>query len=207
MADMEIFLQWTGLQGPLYSSSTVLASWEWVLIGSVVVSWAALLLAMVAIRRVHKQSSSLRQLIAQLNHDVLISSNGAVGMGRRIIKLERKLVGYSSSSSLPSAPADNSTVSAPQGIPPTRTSLRVPTGGDRDGLPTFGKNKVKKNGSMRPSLAAVDGVPVAEASFDLAEKLFRQGMDAEEVANRCGLSKSEADLMALVQRQRVSINA
>ena len=38
-------------------------------------------------------------------------------------------------------------------------------------------------------------------TYNNAVNLFKQGMSAEEVAARCGLSKAEANLMALVNRE------
>lgn len=218
---------------------------ELVLVGTVLISWAALLLSMVALRRIQRQSTSVHNLVSQLNRDLMIASNGAVGMGQRIIKLERRLSDFlddefsldAEPTSILVPPTSESEVtnsktavvnttapemkkenlSVPPGIAKQSVSLKVQTGQTR-----------QQSKQDKPSLAVIDAneentaankaKPAATSknkstkqqlensrkltSFELAEKLFLQGLDADEVAKRCGLTPSEAALMQLVQKQQ-----
>lgn len=232
-----------------YGSTVMsLSPWELVLVGTVLISWVALFLSLVNTGRIQKQSASIQQQIAQLNRDLLIAGNGAIGMGQRILNLERQLVtGSKASANVDKIFRDEALANAPQKDQPIAKGKSVVDKGISI-LQGITKQKVKLNVRTRPqrskrvenpmpSLAVVDSLdhsdsvtaiekkpeavttrpkkkktkavaikeslPIKKLTpFEQAEKLFIQGLDAEDVAKRCGLSLSEAALMQLVQRQQ-----
>ncbi len=70
-------------------------------------------------------------------------------------------------------------------------------------------NKEPSESKQKPSIEAeraAEQTTKAEnqGSYNNAVNLFKQGYSAEEVAARCGLSKAETSLMALVNREFIS---
>lgn len=61
------------------------------LIGSAAVSWVAVLMALFCMKRLRKQSQLTQKLYSRLNHELEMTNSGSVGMGRRLISLEKKL--------------------------------------------------------------------------------------------------------------------
>lgn len=114
-----------------------------------VMSLAALLLMVVAgwaIMRLTKQLDVTRSRLAGIEREVNGLLRGAVGMGHRIVALEKRL---------------NSTAS-----------------------------------NQDTDASTADGF-----AYTQAMQMFEQGADVETVASSCGFSSSEAQLMALVQKQ------
>lgn len=225
-----------------------LSPWELVLVGTVLISWAALFLSLANTGRIQKQSASIQHQITQLNRDFLVSGNGAVGMGQRILNLERQLVtGSKASMNVDKILRDEALASAHQkdqfiakgksvvekgmsilqGLAKQKVKLNVRTRSQRskriekpkaslavvdDLVHSDSVTAIEKKPeavATRPkktkpkSVAVTEPLPVKKLTpFEQAEKLFMQGLDAEDVAKRCGLSLSEAALMQLVQRQQ-----
>lgn len=61
------------------------------LLGSVALSWIAVFMALFCMQRLRKQSLLTQKLYSRLNHELEVTNSGSVGMGRRLISLEKKL--------------------------------------------------------------------------------------------------------------------
>ena len=69
-----------------------MAAWiDIALVGSTVTSGLAVVLALVCIQRLRRQSRLTQRLYDQLNRELKVANSGAVGMGRRLLGLERQL--------------------------------------------------------------------------------------------------------------------
>lgn len=126
------------------------------LIGSVVVSWAAVALSLFCIRRQRHQAMLTRKLYERLEHDLQLTNSGSIGMGKRLVAMEKAL-------------QKNARQEAPE---------------------------PKAEPQSQPAYSA----PV-DASYNDAARLLDAGVDTDEVARRCGLSRAEASLMQLMHRQ------
>jgi Protein of unknown function (DUF2802) len=126
------------------------------LIGSVVVSWAAVALSLFCIRRQRHQAMLTRKLYERLEHDLQLTNSGSIGMGKRLVAMEKAL--QKSAKQEASEP--------------------------------------KAKSEPQPSYSA----PV-DVSYNDAARLLDAGVDADEVARRCGLSRAEASLMQLMHKQ------
>ena len=62
---------------------------DMVLIGSVVISWIAVAASLYAMLRVRRQASLTEKLYRRLNHDLQVANSGSVGMGKRLLSVER----------------------------------------------------------------------------------------------------------------------
>ncbi len=112
-----------------------------------------LLLSVVALAVALKSLSCARQLevkteklFQRLAHELSVSTSGSVGMGHRLLSMEKRL----------------------QSAPPT--NQKIDYGNDEDFQP-----------------------------YSQAAQLFKLGLDSEEVARRCGLSRAEASLIQMMQ--------
>lgn len=92
-----------------------------------------------------RQAAAARDQILQLEQKIGVATSGAVGMGNRIVALERKLQALQ---------------------------------------------------EKQENIGGVD-----EFAYNQALQMFEQGADVATVASNCGFSASEAQLMALVQKQ------
>lgn len=92
-----------------------------------------------------RQAAAAREQILQLEQKIGVATSGAVGMGNRIVALERKLQALQ---------------------------------------------------EKQENIGGVD-----EFAYNQALQMFEQGADVATVASNCGFSASEAQLMALVQKQ------
>lgn len=71
-----------------------MSSAEWMnfaLVGSIAISWLSLILAVVCYGRLRKQAVLTQKLYSRLDHNLQITSNGSMGMGRRLVALEKQL--------------------------------------------------------------------------------------------------------------------
>ncbi|BFM16531.1 hypothetical protein R50073_27140 [Maricurvus nonylphenolicus] len=129
------------------------------LLGSVVVSWAAVILSLFCIRRQRQQAELTRKLYDRLDHDLQLTNSGSIGMGKRLVAMEKVLHQHAKQK----ADAAEAPVQQVQSVPSAVT-------------------------------------PVHSAYNDAA-RLFDSGVQSEEVARRCGLSRAEASLMQLMHKQ------
>lgn len=123
---------------------------------STFVSVLAVVIAMASVSRMRKQAALTQKLYQRLDHNQQISNSSAMGMGKRLIALERQL---------------------------TRQGR-----GDK----ASGQTPHSKTSSSR---SAVD------TELKDAASLVSAGLEADEVARRCGISRAEASLMKLMHSQ------
>ncbi len=112
------------------------------------VSAAALAIALFTFKRLRIQALDTEKLIQRLTREVAASSSGSVGMGQRLLAMEKRL---------------------------------------------------QVSGDKKPE--KIDYYNDDEFQpYSQAAQMFKMGMDAEEVARRCGLSRAEASLLEMMQK-------
>lgn len=116
------------------------------LIFSLLLSVIALVLAIKSLSRTREQQAHVEKLFQKLTKEMALSSSGAVGMGQRLLAMEKNL----------------------QAAP--KAAQKIDYYNDEDFQP-----------------------------YSQAAQLFKMGLDAEEVARRCGLSRAEASLIQMMQ--------
>jgi len=117
------------------------------LIASLLISVVALGVAFKSLRVARQQQQETEKLFQKFTRDLAVSNSGSVGMGQRLLVMEKRLQ---------SAPA--------------QTTQKIDYYNDEDFQP-----------------------------YSQAAQLFKMGLDAEEVARRCGLSRAEASLIQMMQ--------
>jgi hypothetical protein len=110
-------------------------------------SVVALVIAYVSLQLVRKQASDNERLIQKLMRDVAASSSGSVGMGQRLLAMEKRL----------------------------QADAKKPE-----------KIDYYNDDEFQP--------------YSQAAQMFKMGMDCDEVARRCGLSRAEASLLEMMQK-------
>lgn len=106
----------------------------------------ALVVALKSLRSVREQQSQTEKLYQRLSKELAQSSSGSVGMGQRLLAMEKRLQAQS------------------------KTSQKIDYYNDDDFQP-----------------------------YSQAAQLFKMGLESEEVARRCGLSRAEASLIQMMQ--------
>jgi hypothetical protein len=66
------------------------------LVGAVALSWVAVFMALYCMKRLRTQSQLTQKLYARLNHELEVTNTGSIGMGRRLMSLEKKLTAAAS---------------------------------------------------------------------------------------------------------------
>jgi len=117
------------------------------LIASLLVSIVALIVAVNAIKLARSQREHTERLIQKLTRELAVSNSGSVGMGQRLLAMEKRLQEE-----------------------PKKSDQKIDYYNDEDFQP-----------------------------YSQAAQLFKMGLDAEEVARRCGLSRAEASLIQMMQ--------
>jgi len=117
------------------------------LIASLLVSIVALIVAVNAIKLARSQQEHTERLIQKLTRELAVSNSGSVGMGQRLLAMEKRLQEE-----------------------PKKSDQKIDYYNDEDFQP-----------------------------YSQAAQLFKMGLDAEEVARRCGLSRAEASLIQMMQ--------
>ena len=115
---------------------------------SAVVSVIALTIAVVSLKHVRRQAEVNEKLIQKLMREVAASSSGSVGMGQRLLAMEKRL--------------QANTAKKPE---------KIDYYNDEEFQP-----------------------------YSQAAQMFKMGMDCDEVARRCGLSRAEASLLEMMQK-------
>ncbi len=118
------------------------------LIATAVVSVIALIIAVASLKHVRRQADANEKLIQKLMREVAASSNGAVGMGQRLLAMEKRLQASA-----------------------TKQPEKIDYYNDDEFQP-----------------------------YSQAAQMFKMGMDCDEVARRCGLSRAEASLLEMMQK-------
>lgn len=112
------------------------------------VSVLALVVASISLQRVRRQAGENEKLIQKLMREVAASSSGSVGMGQRLLAMEKRL--------------QTSATKQPEKI------------------------DYYNDDEFQP--------------YSQAAQMFKMGMDCDEVARRCGLSRAEASLLEMMQK-------
>ena len=113
---------------------------------SLLLSVIALFVALKSLARTRAQQAETEKLFQKFAKDLAASSSGTVGMGQRLLAMEKHL---------------QTAAQSPQ---------KIDYYNDEDFQP-----------------------------YSQAAQLFKMGLDAEEVARRCGLSRAEASLIQMMQ--------
>ncbi len=122
------------------------------LLGSLLLSVIALAVALKSLASSRQQALQTEKLFQRLTRELTVSASGSVGMGQRLLSMERRL----------------------QAAPPT--TQKIDYHNDEDFQP-----------------------------YSQAAQLFKLGLDSEEVARRCGLSRAEASLIQMMQMKANSV--
>ncbi|MAZ88206.1 MAG: hypothetical protein CL693_11210 [Cellvibrionaceae bacterium] len=123
---------------------------------STFVSVLAVVIAIASVSRMRKQAALTQKLYQRLDHNQQVSNSSAMGMGKRLIALEKQL--------------------------------------------TQRHQDEQVSGKVSRSPASSTGSVIDEELKDAAS-LVSAGLDADEVARRCGISRAEASLMKLMHSQ------
>lgn len=115
---------------------------------SAIVSAIALTIAVLSLKQVRRQADVNEKLIQKLMREVAASSSGSVGMGQRLLAMEKRL--------------QANTTKQPEKI------------------------DYYNDDEFQP--------------YSQAAQMFKMGMDCDEVARRCGLSRAEASLLEMMQK-------
>jgi hypothetical protein len=115
---------------------------------SAIVSVVALVVALLSLQRVRQQAGENEKLVQKLMREVAASSSGSVGMGQRLLAMEKRLQANA-----------------------TKQSEKIDYYNDDEFQP-----------------------------YSQAAQMFKMGMDCDEVARRCGLSRAEASLLEMMQK-------
>lgn len=141
--------------------------------GSALVSGLAVLIALVCLFKLRRQAALTEKTFKDLKHEMEVTNNGSMGMGRRLLVME-KAVAAVKSASVARAGVEPAVARAPVSTLSGGSSLHRDidvTSEDSDGL----------------------------QAYTLAAELLESGLDADAVARRCGLSRAEISLMQLMQ--------
>lgn len=117
------------------------------LIASLLIGVVALIVAVKSLKVARAQQDNTEKLIQKLTRDLAVSNSGSVGMGQRLLAMEKRLQEA-----------------------PKKSDQKIDYYNDEDFQP-----------------------------YSQAAQLFKMGLDAEEVARRCGLSRAEASLIQMMQ--------
>ena len=120
---------------------------EIALIASLAISLLALILAIISLKATRRQADTTEKLLQKLARDLAASTSGSVGMGQRLLAMEKRLQTTQ------------------------QKSEKIDVYNDDDFQP-----------------------------YSQAAQLFQMGLEAEEVARRCGLSRAEASLLEVMQK-------
>ena len=108
----------------------------------------ALAVSLHSLQRVRQQAGENEKLIQKLMREVAASSSGSVGMGQRLLAMEKRLQANA-----------------------TKQTEKIDYYNDDEFQP-----------------------------YSQAAQMFKMGMDCDEVARRCGLSRAEASLLEMMQK-------
>lgn len=118
------------------------------LLASSIVSVIALVIAILSLKHVRRQADANEKLVQKMMREVAASSSGSVGMGQRLLAMEKRLQASE-----------------------TKPAEKIDYYNDDE-----------------------------FQSYSQAAQMFKMGMDCDEVARRCGLSRAEASLLEMMQK-------
>ncbi len=120
---------------------------EIALIASLLLSMLALLIALMSLKSSRQQAVNHEKLLQKIMRDLAASNSGSVGMGQRLLAMEKRL-----------------------------QNVQKPS----EKIDVYNDDEFQ--------------------SYSQAAQMFQMGLDADEVARRCGLSRAEASLLEVMQK-------
>lgn len=114
---------------------------------SLVISCAAMVIAYISVKRVQQQAQATEKLLQKAMREIAASTSGSVGMGQRLVAMEKRLQNQD------------------------KKTEKIDYYNDEEFQP-----------------------------YSQAAQLFKMGIDCDEVARRCGLSRAEASLLEMMQK-------
>lgn len=124
-----------------------MTNFEIALIASLSISLLALLIAVISLKATRRQADNTEKLLQKLTRDIAASASGSVGMGQRLLAMEKRL----------------------------QTTQKK-----SEKIDVYNDDEFQ--------------------SYSQAAQMFKMGLDADEVARRCGLSRAEASLLEVMQK-------
>lgn len=112
------------------------------------ISVIALVIAVLSLKQILQQADANEKLIQKMMREVAASSSGSVGMGQRLLAMEKRL---------------------------QASETKQP-----EKIDYYNDDEFQ--------------------SYSQAAQMFKMGMDCDEVARRCGLSRAEASLLEMMQK-------
>lgn len=202
-----------------------LFAFENIVVVGLVLSWTATFVALVTMLNIKKQAKASNKLYEKIVNDLQVANSGAVGMGQRIIALEKKLGSGFEASSMAANVGEidqqsTKTAKIKQKTRVVKTPLKTesiqvdkskeiekPFTESEPMVAIFSektslKSKSIQAHSMQTSKPQQNDNPKREDPIDRAKHLLLEGVDHADVARRCGLSDSEAALMAMVLKNK-----
>lgn len=146
------------------------------LVAALFISVCGLLVAVVAILSLRRQAGIAAVQIARLEQELALLNSGAVGLGKRLLALEQNV---RQTQRQPTQPQ-------PQYQPEPQPQYQ----------PQYHQPQPEPPTPPAPAPVYAEG-----SSYSDATRLLSMGLDADEVARRCGLSRSEVALMQLMAAQ------
>lgn len=107
----------------------------------------AMVIAFICLKRVQQQTQATEKLLQKAMREIAASTSGSVGMGQRLIAMEKRLQTQD------------------------KKAEKIDYYNDEEFQP-----------------------------YSQAAQLFKMGIDCDEVARRCGLSRAEASLLEMMQK-------
>ncbi len=107
----------------------------------------AMVIAFICLKRVQQQAQATEKLLQKAMREIAASTSGSVGMGQRLIAMEKRLQTQD------------------------KKAEKIDYYNDEEFQP-----------------------------YSQAAQLFKMGIDCDEVARRCGLSRAEASLLEMMQK-------
>lgn len=114
---------------------------------SLMISGVSMVIAFICLKRVQQQAQTTEKLLQKVMRDIAASTSGSVGMGQRLIAMEKRLQTQD------------------------KKADKIDYYNDEEFQP-----------------------------YSQAAQLFKMGIDCDEVARRCGLSRAEASLLEMMQK-------
>jgi type II secretory pathway component PulJ len=114
---------------------------------SMVIGCLALVLAIVTLKQLSIQARATEKLLQRVMRDIATSNSGSLGMGQRLMAMEKRLESSA------------------------KVSEKIDYYNDEEFQP-----------------------------YSQAAQLFKMGIECDEVARRCGLSRAEASLLEMMQK-------
>jgi|GEM_PF-422400 len=150
-------------------------SMEFAVLGSAVISWLAVAAVLFCLFKQKRHTALTEKALDRLTRELQLANDGSIGMGRRLMAMERKLLAVQKHRV--DTPASQGTSTA----------------------------AVKVNQAFSAELPDAQTSSTGEEdefeAYSEAAELLSSGVPADDVARQCGLSRAEASLIELMHHQ------